>query len=463
MALDFGMLQPVNISGQLMAGQQQAQQNQLAQQQLLANKQQMQTGALTQENLQMQIEQAKRERDALAKLQESFIANGKSGDLNNNFDEMIKSGIPHFVDIGIKGKQALDRQNRVASILGGSTPTPTQVPMPIQTPGTLGSGTFDPNAAPITNALSAPIPYKPVIPRNALTAPLAAPMATPTPSATNEIENTYRKIDQLHAIGEHDLAKSLEQRVKDKLPPTIVQEYYFSKTPEGGNFKGSFEQFKTLQAPKTTVNVPVNVSTEKKYGEAFAGKMADRDIAMLESASKAPDLAANANRVLNVLNRGDVFTGSAADIKLNLARVLNVAGADNDSKIANTEMLVSGLAKNTLGAVKASGLGSGQGFTDKDLEFLQNAEGGRITLNAQTIRQLAELSHKAAEASATAWNSRVKQIPGSAAQGTGLSVEPIKVPPRLNAASSGPKVGLVQDGYRFKGGDPAVQSNWEKL
>ena len=28
--------------------------------------------------------------------------------------------------------------------------------------------------------------------------------------------------------------------------------------------------------------------------------------------------------------------------------------------------------------------------------------------------------------------------------------------------SKGPKVGSVQDGYRFKGGDPANPSNWEK-
>jgi len=49
MALDFGILQPANISGQLQAGQESAMRNQLAQQQLAAGQQQMETGRMQQE------------------------------------------------------------------------------------------------------------------------------------------------------------------------------------------------------------------------------------------------------------------------------------------------------------------------------------------------------------------------------------------------------------------------------
>jgi hypothetical protein len=219
----------------------------------------------------------------------------------------------------------------------------------------------------------------------------------------------------------------------------------------------------TTHAPAAVVNV--SQSTEKKFGEVFGTKVAERDVGLLDTATKAPDLAANANRVLGILSQGNVFTGTAADMKLNMARALNLAGADNNEKISNTELLLSGLARQTLGAVKTSGLGTGQGFTDKDLKFLQDVEGGRITMNAQTIQRLAELSHSAAEKSAATWNKRVNEIPKTALEGTGLSTEPIVVPKRFGvvATPAAPAVGAKSEGYRFKGGDPAVAANWEKL
>jgi len=35
-------------------------------------------------------------------------------------------------------------------------------------------------------------------------------------------------------------------------------------------------------------------------------------------------------------------------------------------------------------------------------------------------------------------------------------------PPNLAAPNNGPEVGTVEDGYRFKGGDPADPNNWEQ-
>jgi len=114
MAVNYDLLQPANIAGNMMAGQQQAQQNQLA-------KQQLETGALQQQNVRMQMEQAKRDRDALVKLQEQFVANGKSPDLEENADAMIQSGIAHYVDIGMQIKQKVQQQKQFANIMGGST------------------------------------------------------------------------------------------------------------------------------------------------------------------------------------------------------------------------------------------------------------------------------------------------------------------------------------------------------
>lgn len=204
----------------------------------------------------------------------------------------------------------------------------------------------------------------------------------------------------------------------------------------------------------------VNVSTEKKYGEAFGSKIAEADIGKLAAAEKAPQLAESANRIIDLVKQGNIFTGPVADIKLNIARALNVAGADNQEKIANTEALVAATGQSTLDSIKSAGLGTGQGFTDKDLKFLQGIAGGTISLTSQTLTRLAELQYRTASRSAEAWNSRVQQMPKEVLQGTGLSTAPIKVP---ELTGVGPRVGTVQDGYRFKGGNPADAKSWEKM
>lgn len=132
MALNFGMMQPANISGQMLAGQQQAQQNQLAQQQLKQSE--MQTQQST-----MQMEQMQRDRDALGKLQAQFVANGQSPDLEANADAMMASGIQHYVDVGMQIKQKLQQQKQFAEIMGSGTSAPAMPANALAPPNTGGA------------------------------------------------------------------------------------------------------------------------------------------------------------------------------------------------------------------------------------------------------------------------------------------------------------------------------------
>ena len=192
----------------------------------------------------------------------------------------------------------------------------------------------------------------------------------------------------------------------------------------------------TTHSPGTNVNVAL--STEKKYGEKFAGNIADADVKLKDAAETAPQLAETSNRISQLLKTGQIFTGTGANIKLQLAKALKVAGGTENEAIANTETLISSLASQTLANIKSSGLGSGQGFTDKDRDFLQAATAGNITLDNKTLQRLADLSHKSAVASADKWNKRVKEIPNNAIEGTGLTRAPINVPSREGGATRKP-------------------------
>lgn len=181
----------------------------------------------------------------------------------------------------------------------------------------------------------------------------------------------------------------------------------------------------------------VTVSTEKTYGGKLADKLADRDDAKLGAAEKAPQLAESANRIINLVNQGNLFTGPIAGIKLNIARYLNVAGASNEEKISNTESLIAATGQSTLDAIKSAGLGTGQGFTDKDLKFLQQIAGGTFELTPPTLTRLATLQHQAAVRSVDSWNTRFTQIPSSATGALGLSTVP-KIPPLAGAKTTHP-------------------------
>lgn len=262
MALNFGILQPANIAGNILAGQQETQRNQLAQQQMAASQQQMETGALNQENLRMQIEQAKRDRDALAKMQEAFIANGKSGDLNANFDEMIQSGIPHFVDIGIKGKQTLQNQKNFESLLKGA-PSAAMPAAPTFTPGALGSGTFDVNAAP----------------KNALT-PAAAPPANAL-AAGPDIADMRRKIDAAYSLGTPQSlawAQAREKELAELTKPQVVAPGSSIYVP-GHGFVNT--------APKEQNKTELQRNYEFAQQQGFKGSIFDYE-RQLKEAARAP-------------------------------------------------------------------------------------------------------------------------------------------------------------------------------
>jgi hypothetical protein len=194
---------------------------------------------------------------------------------------------------------------------------------------------------------------------------------------------------------------------------------------------------------QTTHPAPVSInlsqSAEKSFGSALAGELAKSDVGLRDAALNAPEAAGNANRILEVLSSGNIIAGPGAEWKLKTAKLLNAfglpgfVGKDNTELISNTEQLQKSLASQTLDSIKTSGLGAGAGFTNADRDFLEKAKSGNIDMTPETLRRTAELARRSAEATAEKWNTRAKQIPKSAVQGTGLSVEPVGLPSKFEA------------------------------
>lgn len=140
----------------------------------------------------------------------------------------------------------------------------------------------------------------------------------------------------------------------------------------------------------------VNVSADKGYATTLAEGLAKQDLAAIDAAKSAPMRLQTARAVKAALDKGNLITGAGAEPRVALEKALSQAGLVGNERVANTEQLASLLANQTLDSIKTSGLGSGQGFTDKDRIFLQDASAGRITLEPQTIRRIAVLNEMAA-------------------------------------------------------------------
>jgi hypothetical protein len=426
----------------------------------------------------MQMQEYRRKSEGLERIRTAISKAGGPDDLEIAVQEMMK--VPEYFDQGygiyqnIQDKKAFEEYLKGKGQPVGASPVgaPTAAPAAPVMPGQLGSGTFDimpafSNTRYLTSGdttdralddkivqmgQSAPRDLRPrgyATPTNALApATATAPVAAPTNALVNPVEAIENEITQLSRFKDpraQARVKQLERQLIAMEPTADVKTMRalgIPLTPAG------YEQYRQAQRQEQlsvadriaiaqagrAAGPVVNVSTEKKFGEAFAGKIADADVAKMTTAESAPKMAESANRIIDLANKPDVFTGPAANIKLNIARALNVAGADNQQIISNTEQLISATGQSTLDAIKSAGLGAGQGFTDKDLKFLQGVAGGTENLTATTLKELARLQHKTATASANAWNKRVKQIPKSAVEGTGLSMEPIEVPPLFKNA-----------------------------
>jgi len=181
--------------------------------------------------------------------------------------------------------------------------------------------------------------------------------------------------------------------------------------------------------PITSVSVPVSVTTQKAYGQEFGGLIAKQDMEKYTVAQSAPKMLLQSTQIKDLVGKG-AFTGIGSDFALSAAKVFNVGGANNAEKIKNTELLVSSLGQNVLNNVKTSGLGAGQGFTEKDLKFLERVVGGQIALDKNTIVELANLQEKVAKASMAQWNDRFKTMPKEVIQATGIG--PVYIPMNAN-------------------------------
>lgn len=158
-------------------------------------------------------------------------------------------------------------------------------------------------------------------------------------------------------------------------------------------------QLAKLRRPQITVPITVPPTPgANKYNDAFATKQAAADQDAISAGESAPQIIQDAQAVRKLLQSPELLTGAGADWLAKADAFAAQTPFGNNERVANTQELAARLGKATLNAIKTSGLGSGQGFTDKDREFLQRAMSGDIQMTRDALDRLAKLQIKAARA-----------------------------------------------------------------
>ena len=178
--------------------------------------------------------------------------------------------------------------------------------------------------------------------------------------------------------------------------PSDVQsyEYYVNQEKRLKRTPKTFEEYKTAQRPTTNINVP-GQKTVDAYTTELSKSLAAQDSAAIAAGDSALQQIETSYLVRDLLKQNPI-TGTGAEARLAFEKALSTAGFTKGNRTEVTENLIALLGKTTLAAIPTSGLGSGQGFTGSDREFLQDAAAGRIEKSNANLQRLAELNERAA-------------------------------------------------------------------
>ena len=239
---------------------------------------QIKSGRVSRQLHEQQLAQLQQDRLALDEMQKRIEAAGGPSNLEMAFTEMINSKLPKYAEIGYAGLQKIKEQKDFQSLINPKTPEAPPSPTTSTAPVPGRSISMMPANAPY-NALATPETDR----ANQLAA-MAAPQAQPslpTNMLAADLDQLNRQIQGAYALGTPRAlayAKALESRrdevnknivvspgatvfqggkavytapEKSEAQPSLVREYNFAKTPDGGGFKGSYQDFVVARSAAT--------------------------------------------------------------------------------------------------------------------------------------------------------------------------------------------------------------------
>ena len=296
------------------------------------------------------------------------------------------------------------------SVAGPVGPTMARADMAAQMPAPMASPT-DPLAFlnPVQRALISAMPRKEGMPEVLKAAASQAEFGKPEPV----VMNGRTVMVQYNKLGQSRIAEGVMPY--EAQSPDIRAVEYISGKPLAGTGPqgiGAVGQYRQQIAPKTQVDVklPGNQQFLAGVGTDVSKTLTD----LTAGARSANETLANVDRILPALDKA--ILGPGADYRTAMLRIgqqLNIAGADANEQLANTRIVVQGLAQQELdAAAQMRGQGS---LTEGERGILRRAAAGDQTLSPAEIRQALTTAQKTSRYRLSAqqdYLQRASKLPG---------------------------------------------------
>jgi hypothetical protein len=127
-------------------------------------------------------------------------------------------------------------------------------------------------------------------------------------------------------------------------------------------------------------------------GQGIAGSGSKRIDTMFDTATTAQNSNATIGSALAALNTGKVITGAGANLRAVVARTFDtMLGRQTNEQALSTNTDAYLASTRALVMARAKALGTGNGFTDTDRQFVEAMAGGDLTRVESSLRKMLQL------------------------------------------------------------------------
>lgn len=152
----------------------------------------------------------------------------------------------------------------------------------------------------------------------------------------------------------------------------------------------------------------------EKFVEKFGQKRAEEFSGLIDAAQAAPENIIKIDQTLDILNSGEAYTGFAAEMETQFARVGGkyFGDAEAQNKVSRTQLLEALLGSDVFPQISALGIGARGLDTPAERDFLMKVMTGQKEMTRETLLEMAQIRRNIQQRIIEKYNKKIANAKG---------------------------------------------------